>query len=179
MRVELYVPLGIAKEGVQFAQCRVNPLVTPCEVPILEMNLLQFTRVKGGAEAVDAACINISLVLVSCMVDLIEIARGKPHDPTRKLLSNELGKESIFSRGSSGPIDGSDLEVNLRVPYVNHGREAMSGSGNIIDFNQLVIPELEDPSSSSICRALSKTTEPIPPKICSNELINIVKLHLL
>jgi hypothetical protein len=38
MRVEMKIPIRITKEGVDLAQGRVFPLITPSEAPILEVD---------------------------------------------------------------------------------------------------------------------------------------------
>ena len=62
MGVKLDIPFGVAKEGVQFAERRVRPLVTPCKSPILKVYLLQLTVVECGPEMVDAISVHVSLV---------------------------------------------------------------------------------------------------------------------
>lgn len=52
MSAELSVSSGAAKERVKLAHGRVFPLITPCEVSILQMDLLQLAILKCVTEAI-------------------------------------------------------------------------------------------------------------------------------
>lgn len=78
MGAKLQVPFGIAGEGIELAQGRVISLITPCEPPILKMDLLEIALMECGAEPIYPPSIDVMLVLITGMVNLVKVAQGQP-----------------------------------------------------------------------------------------------------
>ena len=72
--VECRIPFRIAEEGVKLAKRWVVPLITPREASILKMDFLELAGLQSSAEPVNPTSINISLVFVTCTIDLIEVS---------------------------------------------------------------------------------------------------------
>jgi hypothetical protein len=64
MGIEVKVPLGFAIESIKLAKSWVFPFVAPSKAPVLQVDLVELTSVKGGAEAVDTTTVNFSLVFI-------------------------------------------------------------------------------------------------------------------
>ena len=75
MGVEGHIPLRIIEEGVELAKSWVVPLITPSEAPILQVNFFKLTRLQCNPEPIDPTPVKISLVSVSCAVNLVEITK--------------------------------------------------------------------------------------------------------
>ena len=73
MGVECRIPFRIA-EGVKLAKRWVVPLITPREASILKMDFLELAGLQSSVEPVNPTSINISLVFVTCTVDVIEVS---------------------------------------------------------------------------------------------------------
>ena len=76
MSSEVEVPFGIAKKCIKLAHGGVEPFVAPCEPPILKVNLLELTILEGYPESIKVALIHISLVFISCSINLVKISEG-------------------------------------------------------------------------------------------------------
>jgi hypothetical protein len=85
MGTEANVPRIVAIEGIKLAKCWIFPFITPRKPTVLEMDLMQVTRLQSGPEAVDLATVYIIIVLVSRPTDLVEVSKNQPTNPQRRL----------------------------------------------------------------------------------------------
>jgi hypothetical protein len=85
MGTKANVPRIVAIEGVKLAKRWIFPFITPCKPTVLQMDLMQVTRLQSGPEAVDPATVYIIIVLVSRPTDLVEITKDQPTNPRRRL----------------------------------------------------------------------------------------------
>lgn len=104
--VESYVPIRVAKKGVQLAQSWVVPLIAPSKAPILKVDFLELTRLQGCSEPVDPTSIHTSLVFVTCMTDLVEVSNGQSSNTRHRLVGDKLGEEGILASRVRGTVDG-------------------------------------------------------------------------
>lgn len=65
-------------------------LITPSELPILEVNFLELARIQGVVEADGVALVNIRLIFISCLVYLVEVSIDKPFSSHGRFLRGEL-----------------------------------------------------------------------------------------
>ena len=77
---------------------------------------------EGVTEPVDAAMVDVPLILVARALYLVEVTQSEPFGPWRWLLSQELHEEGVFARGSSRAIDRRDLEGDPRLADEDCGR---------------------------------------------------------
>jgi hypothetical protein len=62
------------------------------------MDLSKLTLLQGGPESVYASTVDIGLILVPSPVDLIEVSKNQPFNPSRRLEPTKLIEEVILSR---------------------------------------------------------------------------------
>lgn len=74
----------------------VDSFIAPSEPSILEVYLIELTSVHHVAKAGDAAMVDVPLILVTGMVNLVEISKRKPLGPSRRLLSKKLREEGVL-----------------------------------------------------------------------------------
>ena len=60
-------------------------LITPCEAPILHVDLPKLTRVECCPKTVDTARVHITLVLIPGLTNLVEITKRQPLSAWRRL----------------------------------------------------------------------------------------------
>jgi hypothetical protein len=113
--VEANIPLGVAIERIKLTKRWIFPFVTPSEAVVLEVNLMELTRLQSIPKAIDTASIDIGLVLVPSPANLVEIPKSQPSHPTDWLVGNKLPKEVIFPVTSRWPIHRSYLQVSVTV----------------------------------------------------------------
>jgi hypothetical protein len=132
MRIEAKVPLIIAKEGIKLAESWRIPLITPSKPPVLEMDLLELTRLQGRPKAVDSASIDVSSIFIPSPPDLVEITEGKPLHPIWRLMRDELRKEIIFTSRGRRTVNRSKLEISMttRVYDMHASRETKFGGND-------------------------------------------------
>jgi hypothetical protein len=73
MRAKAHVPLSVTIESVELTKSSVLPLIAPSEAAVLEVNLMELTRLKYVLKAVDTAMVYICIVLVPRTTDLVEV----------------------------------------------------------------------------------------------------------
>jgi hypothetical protein len=71
--VKAHIPIGVAIESIKLAKRWIFSLITPSEVPILKVNFMNLTSLKGVPKAIDAATVCIGLGLVTSPTDLVEV----------------------------------------------------------------------------------------------------------
>jgi hypothetical protein len=103
MEVEVKVPFRITKESVDLAQGRVYPLVTASEAPILEVNFFEVTSLKRCPEPIKTAPVDISITLVSCSINLVEVSEGNPLFPAAGFWAINSLKKSFLRAYAVGP----------------------------------------------------------------------------
>jgi hypothetical protein len=167
--IEAHIPIIIAIKSIKLAKSWVLPFIAPSETPILEVNFMKLTRLKGNSESIDTTPVNIWLVLVPSPTNLVEIAKHQPTHPTRRLLSHKLREEVVFPIASGWPIYRCDFEVGItrRVEDVHIGRETKLGSDDVRHVQNGIIPKDQNPPSSPNRRTLGKATQPIAANVGS------------
>jgi hypothetical protein len=161
------VPLGVAIERIKLAHRGVYSLVGPSETPVLQVNLRKLGGLEGRPETIYPPPINILLVLISSSPNLIEVPKGEPTYPLRRLMTNKLGEENVFPARRGWPIHSGDLEIPfmVRIEEMHMRRMAMVGESNVCDLNHRIAPKEENSTSRPNCRSLGKTLQPIPPNV--------------
>jgi hypothetical protein len=115
MRPKAQVPLIVAVEGIELAQGRVFPLVTPSESPVLKMYLMELTCLESGSKAVDAAPVDIHVVFVPSPTNLVEVTKRQPLRPGRCFVGNKLGEKVILPIMRHWPVHRRDLEITIAI----------------------------------------------------------------
>lgn len=92
------------------------------------------------AKTVYAACVDILPILITGPIYMVEVPKGNPHGPSRRLMRNELGKESAFERSGSWAIDSGNLELHVGSFDMNQCREAKGIGGDARGIYELAIP---------------------------------------
>jgi hypothetical protein len=113
MGVETHIPIGIAIEGVELAKDGVLSFIAPSETTILQVDFMEFARLKGDPEAVDATTINVWLVFVPSPPDLVEVTEDQPLHAKRRLLCHKLREEVVLPRACGWSIDHSNFEIPI------------------------------------------------------------------
>jgi hypothetical protein len=142
MGVKAHIPIGIAIEGIELAKDGVFSFIAPSEAPVLQMDFMKLASLKSDPETVDAATINVWLVLVPSPPNLVEITEDQPPHTKRRLMSYKLREEVILPRACGWPINRGDFEIPIsrRVDDVNIGRKAKFGRHNIGHLHKVLIP---------------------------------------
>jgi hypothetical protein len=64
MGVKAHIPIGIAIEGIELAKGGVFSFIAPSEAPVVQMDFVKLASLKSDPKTIDAATINVWLVLV-------------------------------------------------------------------------------------------------------------------
>jgi hypothetical protein len=115
MRPKAQVPLTVAVEGIELAQGRVFPLITPSESPILKMYLMELTCLESGSKVVDAALVDIHVVFVPSPANLVEVTKRQPLCPRRWFVGNKIGEKVILPIMCRCPVHRCDLEITIAI----------------------------------------------------------------
>jgi hypothetical protein len=145
MRTKAKVPFVVTIESIKLAKSWIAPFISPSEPPILKMDLVKLARLKGGAEAVDSAPIDIYIVLVPSSPNLVEILEGQPSHPGGWLEGHKLRKEVIFCRGF---VNRSAIGVGI-WRFVEGGEH----EGAIRDGGSTSLPSFRSRDGGEILRA--------------------------
>jgi hypothetical protein len=70
---------------------------------------------QSSPEAVDAATVDISFILVPSAANLVEVPQSKPPGPLRRFMPNQLIEKVVFPVRSGGAIDTGNLKISLAV----------------------------------------------------------------
>jgi hypothetical protein len=151
---EVYVPILIAKEGVELAHGGIILLVAPSELPILEMYLFEVAQVKSVTELGHPSAIRIRSILVTRPVNLVEVARNNPLYARDRLFIKELLVEGGFQIIPRWPINIGYLEGRVGMHNCNQAGDEELSRCDICDVDNISIPQKEDTTSSAISRPL-------------------------
>jgi hypothetical protein len=142
MGVKAHIPIGIAIEGIELAKGGVFSFIAPSEAPVLQMDFMKLASLKSDPETVDAATINVWLVLVPSPPDLVEVTEDQPPHTNRRLMNYKLREEVILPRACGWPINRGDFEIPIPrgIDDVNIGRKAKFGRHNIGHLHKVLVP---------------------------------------
>ena len=103
--VESQVPAIVAESPIQPHQSRVGPFIAPCVLPVLQLYFLELAGVEGLAELSHESKVEVIVVLISSLIDKVEIPNDEPLSIVSWCCGNRLVQEvSLFSIGA-GAID--------------------------------------------------------------------------
>jgi hypothetical protein len=133
MGIEARIPIVVTIENVKLAKRRVFSFIPPCESAVLQVDFMELKSLRSGPEVVDAATIDVCLVLVPSSPNLVAVTKDQPPHTKRWLLSHKLHEEAILPRACIWPIDRHNLEISItrRVDDVHIGRKAKFGRKDI------------------------------------------------
>lgn len=70
---ELNIPIQVTEDWIEIAQGGVVFLITPVKVTVLQVNLFELASLEGCTKSIEVPAINVTLVLIPCMIDSVEI----------------------------------------------------------------------------------------------------------
>jgi hypothetical protein len=115
MRPKAHVPHIIAIEGIELAQGRIFPLVTPSETPVLKMDLMELTSLESGSKTVDASTVDIHVAFIPSPANLVEVTKYQPLRPRRGLVGNKLGEKIVLPIVRRWTVHRCDLEITITI----------------------------------------------------------------
>ena len=115
------VPIFIAKKSIQLAHSGIMLLIAPCKLSILQVDLLELTRVECITEANNTTSVHICSVFVAGAVDLVEISSDQPSNSIGRPLANHFLKKGVLQIASCRSIHRGQLEGGTGLDNGHHG----------------------------------------------------------